>query len=260
VPKANKKLVVYLLIFALPFALLFLDQEKVQPFKMQIVERTFSPIAVILFPFEEIKKIIFYHGTYNKYLKLKKETDILKGKLLSQNEIVRENARLKSLLDLKGTLSYPTIASRVVGRDLSHWNSIAIIDKGESDGLKPGMAVVSPLGVVGKIAEVGKKKSKVILISDPDFSVAAVIERTRETGLVTGTLRGLCQMQYLSLGADVKKGDRVVTASLSSSFPEGFLVGTVIDVDGDGDSSTTQCLIAPAVLPGRLEEVLIIKK
>ncbi len=122
------------------------------------------------------------------------------------------------------------------------------------------MPVVSVLGVVGRVFEMGNRTSKVILLSDPAFSVAALVQRTRESGLLTGSLEGICRLEYLTDKADVKVGDSVITSKLSSIFPEGVLIGQIIDVRASQNTHTVQCLVEPAVDLSQIEEVIVIKR
>lgn len=256
--KVSKKILVYALIAILPFVLLFFNQNLFVRFKAEVVAPSSWPVEVVLFPFREMKKILFYHQTYANYERLKKEVDPLKQRLLNQDQMAKENDRLAALLDFKRTVSFVSVAARVVMRDPTNWAAVFIIDKGFKSGIRQGMPVVTPLGVVGKIVEVGERLSKVTLLTDPRFSVAAVIERTREQGLVSGTLRGSCRMQYLPVTADVEQGDNIVTSKLSSFFPEGLLVGRIVSVQESFTSPTLECLVKPAVPLSRIEEVLVI--
>ena len=171
-----------------------------------------------------------------------------------------ENKRLKALLELKLISKYPVVTAKVIARDPSNWNAVMIIDKGEEYGLRQGMPVISFSNVIGKISETGKKTSKVMLLSDPSFNVAAVLQRSRDSGLVTGTLQGICRMRYLPLHSDVRLGDKVITSTLSSSFPEGLMIGEVISIQESQSNPTVECLIKPTAFILQTEEVLVIKK
>ncbi len=259
--KRNQKLLVYSLLLLIPFLLLWCKPSAVvDPFKLNVMELSAGPLKVISFPFQEIKKILLYHYTFNQYQKLKKDYESLKARLIGFDEVLIENKRYEKLLEFKRNLIFSSVASNVIGRDPSNWNAVMVIDKGQRDGLQVGMPVVNPLGVVGKIAEVSARTSKVILLSDPSFSVAGIVQRSREGGLISGTLQGFCRMRYLSVGADIKAGDIVVTSLLSSSFPEGLLIGQVISVEESKSSPGVECLIQPAVSSSQFEEVLVIKK
>ena len=212
-----------------------------------------------MFPINEAKKIIFYHRIYDEYVKARQETDTLKRRLVAMDELIKEDNRLTQLLSFKRKALFSTIAANVIVRDPSSWNASLVIDKGTAQGLEVGMPVVNNLGVVGKIAEVSRTKSKVILLTDPSFSVAALVQRSREVGLVSGTLRGVCRLRYLADSADVKVGDLVITSKFSSSFPEGLLVGEVIEVFPSDQFPQPECLIKPAVSFSQMEEVLVVK-
>jgi rod shape-determining protein MreC len=162
------------------------------------------------------------------------------------------------LLDLKKRSVFPSIVANIIVRDPTNWAAVVLIDKGSKHGIRQGMPVVTPLGIVGKVAEVGERISKVTLLTDPRFSVAAVIGRTREQGLVSGTLRGLCRIQYLPVSADVKAGDSIVTSKISSFFPPGLTVGQVVKVEESFTSPTLECLVRPAVVLSQIEEVLVV--
>ncbi len=228
--------------------------------RLDVVETTSGPLKVILIPFVEFKKILLYHQTFKDYQRLTKDYEALKARLVGMEEVAIENKRYEKLLDFKRNLVFSSIVAGVIGRDPTNWNAAIIIDKGEVDGISIGMPVVNPLGVVGKVAEVTKRTSKVILLTDPSFSVAAIIQRSREGGLVSGTLQENCRMRYLAPDADIKKGDVVVTSRLSSSFPEGLLIGEVIGVEESKSAPGVEGVIASAVLTSQLEEVIVIKK
>ena len=135
-----------------------------------------------------------------------------------------------------------------------------IIDQGRKQGIQQGQPVVNAFGVVGKIAEVSDSSSKVILLTDPQFSIAALVKRPREVGLVSGTLKGLCRLRFINDGAKIRIGDKVITSKLSSSFPESLLIGDIVEIIENKNSLTRQYIVRPAVSFSQLEEVLVIRK
>ena len=187
--KAHRKNLIYLLILLITFFILFASIRAYPVFAFGVIKLSSLPIRILSYPVHEINKLLLYHRTFNEYKRLKEETDVLKARLVGLEEVILENARLEKLLKFKRQLVYSSVVANVIGRDPSYWNSTMIIDKGAGDGIREGMPVVNALGVVGKIAEVGKTKSKVILLTDPQFSVAALVQEPRESGLVSGTLQ-----------------------------------------------------------------------
>ena len=217
------------------------------------------PIEIVSLPFYEIKKILYYHRTFNEYQRLRDEVNVLKARLAGLDEVAAENMRLERLLTFKRSLVYSSVTASVIGRDPSGWSSSMIINRGKDDGIRQGMPVISALGVVGKIAEVSESDSKVVLLTDPQFSVAALVQGSREIGLVNGSLQGeICRMRFISSDAQINVGDKVITSKLSTSFPEGLLIGEVVKIIGDPQEPSIECIIKPAVVLSQVEEVLVI--
>ena len=258
-PLRPKKLAIYVFFFVLAFFVLFSRAGSFNPLEFQIVRTVSFPLRLILAPLNELKKLVFYHRIYNEYLNARKESDGLRRRLVSMEELTQENNRLEQLLSFKRKALFTSVAANVIVRDPSNWSSSVMIDKGSGDGIAVGMPVVNALGVVGKVAEVSRGQSKVVLLADPSFSVAALVQRSRDVGLVSGSLRGICRMRYLADTADVKVGDVVVTSKFSSSFPEGLILGQVLEVSPGDEFPQPECLVKPAVNFSQLEEVLVVK-
>lgn len=256
--RKNTKLLTVLFILLAASFLLFARSPLVSSLKFTVVDLTSLPMRIVAFPFLELKKILYYHRTFDEYIRLRDEAGMLRARLAGMDEVLLQNTRLEKLLNFKRRLVYRSVAANVIARDPSNWNAAVIIDKGRNHGVDVGMAVTDPSGVVGKVSEVTGNKAKVILISDPSFSVAAVVKRSREAGLVSGTLEGLCRMRYLSLESDVQPGDEVISSALSSSFPEGLLLGEVISVETGENNPSLNCIIKPVAPLSQLEEVLVI--
>ncbi|MFC1594470.1 rod shape-determining protein MreC, partial [Candidatus Omnitrophota bacterium] len=223
-------------------------------------------LDVLRFPLIVASKIVSFVNflpscaSYNNENKLlKKEIGGLKDQLVEHQEALQENERLKKLLSFKKQSPIRMVAATVIGRDPSNWTSSLVIDIGSKEGVKKDAAVLVEGGLVGKVVEVGSKTSKVLLINDTNMSVAAVVQRSREEGVVTGTLGGNCQMKYLSLSADAVSGDTVMTSGLGGVFPKGITIGTVVEVFEDTSGLMLSCAVAPAVDINKLEEVLVVK-
>ena len=248
----------YASILVVPFLILFFHPKNYKA--AGLLDVVVRPVGLIQAPVLELKKLFFYRETYDEYLRYKKQNEVLKAKLIAVRELSQAKERYERIQDFRNNQNYASIVANVIGRDPSNWNASLIIDKGKAEGMVVGQPVVSTLGVVGRVFEVGHNTSKVILVSDPTFAVAAVVQRSRENGLLTGTLQGILRLQYLTNNADVKVGDAVVTSRLSTAFPEGILIGQITDVQASVNSHTVECLLDSAVDLSELEEVIVIKK
>lgn len=182
----------------------------------------------------------------------------LESELVRLGELERENARLNGLLDLRGQLGGTAYGARVIARDPGPLSMTLTIDRGERDHVRRGMAVVAPQGVVGQVSEASYAAARVVLLTDHNSGVDAVVQRTRARGIVQGGTDGSCSMNYLSRDADVAVGDIVVTSGLDRVFPKGIVVGEVAEVGRRHRGLLQAAVVRPSVELDRLEEVLVV--
>lgn len=194
---------------------------------------------------------------YSKWIKenteLKGRIEELSFELTKLKELEAESKRLTDLLEFKKETAKAGIPARVIGMDSALFFRSIVIDKGKTDGIEIGMAVVSKRGVVGRVVESDSRISRVMLLDDPDFRLGVIIQRTREQALFVGGPHGTARIIYLSTNSDAKEGDAVISFSSNRMFPKGLLVGYVRDVMYESAG------VKVAVDYSRLEEVLCVK-
>jgi len=206
----------------------------------------------------ELSGIIFYHHNMIQAGRLQNEVDLLRLRLFDLRELSQENTRLKNLFNFKQQSSLRLVAARVIGRSVDSWSSSLIIDKGRYNGIKSGMVVISPQGLVGSIVESTDNTSKVLLINDPNQGISSIVQRSRQEGLVNGTLGTNLIMRYLPDDAAIIVGDIVVTSELSQIYPKGLLVGRVVNIGREFSGLNRYALVKPVVDLANIEEVLVI--
>jgi len=216
------------------------------------------PLNILTLIRREVGGVIFYHRNYLQNEFLRKESDFLKQKLRTVEDIYFENKRLKNLLSFKQKSPYKVIAAMVIARSADSWSSLIIIDKGSYQGLRRGLAVVSYLGLVGRVVELTQNTAKIMLINDPNIGVAAIVQRSRQQGAVSGTMGSSLIMRYLPRDADIKVSDTVLTSGLTEVYPKGLLIGTVVSVGEEFSGLSRYAIIKPAVNLANIEEVLIV--
>lgn len=192
--------------------------------------------------------------------RLKETVSALKQENSHYKELLLENERLKKLLDLKAGLTYPGIASSIIGKASSDWFSSVFCDKGSLHGVKKGMAVVSPEGAVGKVVTVSPHMSKVLLTTDPSSSIDAFVQRSRAKGIIEGKNNGRCHLKYLLRTDDVRVGDKVLTSGIGGIFPKGLLMGEVTRIFKKKHGISQDVEVTPAIDFSKIEEVLILLK
>jgi rod shape-determining protein MreC len=173
-------------------------------------------------------------------------------------ELETENRHLSELLELKDVLGLNAVAANVIGSDATGLSHTLNLASGESDGLRPGMAVLSNQGVVGKIIAVSPHASRVLLIDDHNSALDGFDQRSRARGIVAGLVDDGLILKYTDRSEDIRAGDTVVTSGLDGIFPRGLLVGTIKYVHREGPGLFLNVSIAPAVEFRGLEQVLIV--
>lgn len=175
-------------------------------------------------------------------------------------ELAAENERLQAMLDFKASSSYDLVAARVIGRSPDNWYQAVTIDKGEADGIARNMPVLTSRGLVGRIFKTTAHSATVMLLFDPDSGVGAMVQRTREAGVVDGQLGSpYLRMKFFSRDAQAAPGDMVITSGLGSQFPAGIVIGEVTKVEQGQYGLVRYADIRPAPDYGKLTEVLVLK-
>jgi len=208
------------------------------------------------------------HGVFQEYVflvHLQKENTLLKQKIIDlqkENHQLKEEAlggeRLQKLMQFREKVAASVIAAEVIGQDPSSWFKSLTINKGETDGVRKGMAVISPEGVIGQILRTGPRHSIVLLITDYNSAVDSIVQRTRAKAIVEGKGENRCQLKYLLRAEEVAVGDIVVTSGLGGNFPKGLVVGEVRKVEKTGQGVFQYAELVPSADLSKLEEVLVI--
>ncbi len=151
------------------------------------------------------------------------------------------------------------MAARVIAADPAAAFRTVTIDKGAADGVRRDMAVLSPLGVVGRVIdEPASHAAKVQLIVDRTAGAGAFIDRTGAGGVVVGSEGDTpLRMEYVSNLADVSVGDLVMTSGLDGIYPRGYVIGRIEKVER-GSGLYRLIAIRPRVDFSSLDTVLLV--
>ena len=172
-------------------------------------------------------------GSQNKALR--EEVEIARIRLAEAEAIKQENDRLKSLVALSESEVEPVAIARLVGSTATSSRRFAYIARGRSDGIKPGMAVRSPRGVVGRILETARGSSRILLLTDTE-SVLPVRRSSDETvAFAEGRGDGLLRIRLINLGINpLKVGDVFVTSGAGGYYRPGVAVAVLSELTSDG--------------------------
>ena len=201
----------------------------------------------------------YLRGVRAENRQLKEQIEQMRLEQVRLTEDAAQARRLQNLLAFKEQFVSKTVAAQVIGSGGSDLSRIIYIDKGEQDGLKRDMAVITADGVVGKVLQVFKTPSvsQVLLISDQSSGVGAILEKSRLQGVLRGTANGEVVLERVMSDEQVQTGETVLTSGGDQIFPKGLPVGTVTKV-GTGKDLFLSIKIKPAANLSKLEEVLVL--
>jgi len=186
---------------------------------------------------------------------IRRENDALKLQISQLQGKAAEAERLAVLLNFRQShAGVPMIAARVIGTGTA---SLTIqLDRGERDGIRKDMGVITPDGVVGKVVESYPNASQVLLLTDKESGVGAMLADSRTQSPVGGQGEPLLVMKYVPNDDTVNLGERVITSGMDRIFPRDLPVGTVAEIKSGNPFK--QIRIKPAANLERLEEVLVL--
>ncbi len=202
---------------------------------------------------------VYLHGVRRENRELRAEIERMKIEDARLSEDARMARRVQSLLAFKEQYVESTVAAQVIGTSGSEQSRVLYIDKGSSDGIKPDMAVITPIGVVGKIVQVAPDWSQVLPINDQFSGVGAALKNSRLQGILKGTPNGATTLQYIMSDEKVIPGEDVITSGGDRIFPKGLPVGKVASV-APGKDLFLNIRVIPSARLDQVEEVLVVTK
>jgi len=149
-----------------------------------------------------------------------------------------------------------TVAARVIGTGTGANSKVVFIDRGKSDGVMRGMAVITPDGIVGKITFVFPNAAQVLLVTDPTFAAGVISQKNRVPGTLKGLGRSQVQVDWVQNEVKVEEGEWFFTSGDDRVFPKGLPAGQVKVVKAG--LAFKEIYLDPSGLMRGLEEVLVV--
>ncbi len=178
-------------------------------------------------------------------------------------DALAENNRLRTQLGALPRGPWKPRLARVVGREPTTWWRTLLIDYGSREGAQVNQAVITPDGLVGRIATVGFSHSQVALIGDAACGVSVLVAETRDQGTIKGpqptTEAGIVELNTFQNSPQILAGHRVITSGDGGVFPKGLPVGNVLDTRPASAGLYTTARLRLGANLNRLEEVWVLQ-
>ena len=213
------------------FLLWRIDSPRVERVRMAVIDKVIPNFSWATSPLTGAMNVLrsarSYTRIYQQNQDLRRELQQMMAWKEAALQREQENARLLDLNNVRLDPKFTKITGVVLADSGSPFRQTVLLNVGQRDGIIDGWAAMDGIGLVGRIAGVGERTSRVILLGDTSSRVAVKIESNGQTALVVGDNTSRPPIEFLENSETVYPGDRVVTSGDGGVFPSGILVGQV---------------------------------
>ena len=206
-----------------------LDNPRVEKLRADVIDAILPKFEWVMTPATGLIRITqdfrSYQSLYEQNQELRRELQQMKSWKEAALQLEQENARLLDLNKLQLDPKLTHISSIVLADSGSPFRQSVLINVGTQDGIQDGWAAMDGLGLVGRIAGVGSKTARVLLLTDTASIVAATIQPSGQQALISGDNTIAPTVEFLENTDLVRPGDRVETSGSGGVFPPNLLIG-----------------------------------
>lgn len=249
----------YLGLVGMAFALMMLgkiDTILVERARTHVTDAVAPILDAMSRPVASINRLI---SDVREIANLREENQRLReeaARLLQWQTVARrleaENKMLQGLLNFVPGPEASFISARVIADTGGAFIHSLVLNAGARDGVRKGQAGITGGGLVGRIAGVGSRSSRLLLLTDLNSRIPVLIEPSRTQAILAGDNSDKPRLIHLPQGTTVTPGDRIVTSGHGGAFPPGLPVGVVASVSDGGIA------VKPFVERDRLEFVRLV--
>jgi rod shape-determining protein MreC len=212
-----------------------IDSPRVERFRSAVIDTVvpnmdwaMAPITSTVRMFEDFRS---YTRIYEQNQELRRELQQMRAWREAALQLEQRNAQLLDMVQVRLDPQLTHVTGVVMADAGSPYRQSVLINVGSRDGIVDGWAVMDGLGLAGRIAGVGERSSRVILLTDSNSRVPVLVQPTGQRALLSGDNSALPVLEFVESQDDLRPGDRVVSASDGGVFPPGLLVGEVVQAN-----------------------------
>src|SRR6267142_1975540 len=230
-------------------------------------------IGVVLYPLQRIVDVpgevasevgsLFVSQSYlqRENERLAHKNFLNSGLVQTQQELIAENRHLRQLLDMKERVGPTSAAAEILyfGRD--PFSRKVIIDRGSSNKVEEGAAVVDDTGLIGQVSRAFPWTAEIALITDREQVVPVQVVRNGLRAVVFGVgYDGALDLRFMPVNTDVDNGDVLVTSGIDGVYPPGLPVAVVSNIERNAAYPFAKITCTPAAGANRNRQVLVMSR
>jgi rod shape-determining protein MreC len=238
---------------SLSVALLVLDA------RFRYAETLRGFIALAAYPLQQVatapgQLIGRISGFFASQASLERENTELRAKLVASaldaqryEATVSELAQLRRIIGAQERLEFKSTPVEVLYSGRDPFSRKILVDKGSSNGIQPGQAVIDDGGVVGQVTRVHPRVSEVTLLTDKDQAIPVQVVRNGLRAVAFGSgSSGALELRFMAANAEIQNGDKLVTSGIDGTYPPGLPVATVVRIERDAVAAFARIVCQPA--------------
>jgi len=184
----------------------------------------------------------------------------LSERAMRAEQLLLENKRLRSLLELRPSLNVKSQAAQILYEAADPYSRKVVIDRGSSHGIAVASPVVNEAGVLGQVTRVYLSSAEVTLLTDKEAAIPVLNSRTLvRSAAFGGNPGGAMELRFMAGNADVQVGDLLTTSGVDGVYPPGLAVARVATVDRKVDSGFARILLTPSAKADDVRHVLVLE-
>lgn len=208
-----------------------IDNPRMERLRAAITDRVVPPMAWVMTPVNGMVRLASdfqsYIQLYEQNQELRRELQQMRAWREAALQLDQENSRLLDLNNVRIDPALTWITGVVMADSGSPFRQSVLVNVGERDGIRDGWAAVDGLGLVGRIAGVGQRTSRVMLLTDTSSRIAVTVHPSGQKAILTGDNTFYPLLDFIENSDAVRPGDQVMTSGDGELFPPDLLVGTV---------------------------------